>query len=188
MRLLEERILKDGKVFPGKILKVSGFLNHLVDIELLFEMGEEVARLFAEEKITKILTIEASGIPLAVACGKAISVPILFAKKTKSLNINDNTYKANVFSYTHNREYIICVEKDLINSDDTILIVDDFLANGEAIKGLQEIITQAGATLAGCAIAIEKGFQGGGDKLRESGVKVESLAIVKEMNDSQITF
>jgi len=188
MQLLEERILRDGKVFPGNILKVGSFLNHLIDNELLDEIGKEISKLFSGKKITKILTIEASGIAIACAAGHYIGAPVLFAKKSQTLNISKNCYSANVYSYTHQVSKTIMVEKDFISSNDKVLIVDDFLANGAAINGLVEIVNQAGAELVGCCAAIEKGFQGGGDELRAQGIDVQSLAVIDSMTDDSITF
>lgn len=186
MKLLEERILKDGKVYPGNVLKVSGFLNHLIDIDLLDAIGKDITAHFCEQKITKILTIEASGIAIACAVAHYMHTPVLFAKKSKTTNVSDNCYKAEVVSYTHNTTSTVIVEKQFINSDDVVLIVDDFLANGAAVRGLKSLVEQAGATLAGCAIAIEKGFQKGGADLRAAGVNVYSLAIVDSMTDDSL--
>ncbi len=188
MKILEERILRDGKVRPGNILKVGGFLNHLIDHQLLDEIGKEISALFCGENITKILTIEASGIAIACAAAHYVNAPVLFAKKSKTINISNDCYHAEVYSYTHQVSKTIMVEKDFISKDDRVLIVDDFLANGAAIAGLMSIVEQAGATLVGCAVAIEKGFQGGGDELRQKGVKVESLAIIDSMEDGKIVF
>lgn len=189
MKILEERILRDGKVKKGNVLKVSSFLNHQIDYQLLDEMGKEICEHFCGQNITKILTIEASGIAIACATARYECAPVLFAKKTKTVNITSDCYCAEVFSFTHKQTYTIMVEKELLGQDDRVLIVDDFLANGEAIKGLIGLVKQAGATLVGCAVAIEKGFQGGGDALREKGIRVESLAIIDAMgDDGTITF
>lgn len=188
MRILEERILKDGKVFPGEVLKVGSFLNHLIDDELLDEIGKEISTLFCGQKISKILTLEASGIAIACAAAHYVHAPVLFAKKSKATNISDDCYTAQVQSYTHRNINTVMVEKQYLTSSDRVLIVDDFLAHGEALKGLMSLVDQAGAQLVGCAIAIEKGFQGGGDKLRASGVRVESLAIIESMSDDSLTF
>lgn len=184
MQLLEERIVKDGKVFSGNVLKVDSFLNHQIDVELLDEMGSEVKQLFKDEKVTKVLTIEASGIGVGCMVAKHFSCPLLFAKKTKTLNIKGDVYTSKVESFTHQCTYDIIVSKDFLNENDTVLIVDDFLAKGNALIGLIDIVNQSGAKLAGCAIAIEKGYQGGGDKLRAQGIKVESMAIIDEMDDT----
>lgn len=184
MQLLEERIVKDGKVFSGNVLKVDSFLNHQIDVELLDEMGSEVKQLFKDETVTKVLTIEASGIGVGCMVAKHFSCPLLFAKKTKTLNIKGDVYTSKVESFTHQCTYDIIVSKDFLNENDTVLIVDDFLAKGNALIGLIDIVNQSGAKLAGCAIAIEKGYQGGGDKLRAQGIKVESMAIIDEMDDT----
>ena len=183
MLLLEERILKDGKVFAGNVLKVDSFLNHQLDVELLDQMGLEMKKLFKDINVTKVLTIEASGIGVGCMVAKHFSCPLLFAKKSKTLNIKGDVYTSKVESFTHQCTYDIIVSKDFLNENDTVLIVDDFLAKGNALIGLIDIVNQSGAHLAGCGIAIEKGYQGGGDKLRAQGIRVESMAIVEEMND-----
>lgn len=188
MVALEEKILKEGKVLPGNILKVGSFLNHQIDVDFIMEMGREIARLFGDDKITKILTIETSGIPIAVAAGAALHIPVVFAKKHKTSNVSGNMYKTVVHSYTHGTDYTVVVESDYLNSDDNVLIVDDFLANGKALKGLLDIVAQAGASSAGAVCAIEKGFQHGGDELRADGIRVESLAIIDSMEDGKIIF
>ena len=183
MQLLEERIIKDGKVFSGNVLKVDSFLNHQLDVELLDEMGLELKKLFKDSNITKILTIEASGIGVGCMVARHFNCPLLFAKKTKTLNIKGDVYTSKVESFTHQCTYDIIVSKDFLNENDTVLIVDDFLAKGNALIGLIDIVNQSGAHLAGCGIAIEKGYQGGGDKLRAQGIRVESMAIVEEMDE-----
>lgn len=188
MQLLEERILRDGKVYPGEVLKVGSFLNHQIDDELLEEIGKEVSALFSGQKITKILTLEASGIAIACATARYVHAPVLFAKKSKTSNISCECYTADVYSYTHKNNNCIMVEKQFLPSSDKVLIIDDFLANGEALRGLISLVKQADAELVGCAVAIEKGFQGGGDKLRAEGVKVESLAIIESMSENGVTF
>lgn len=188
MKALEEKILKEGKVLPGNILKVGSFLNHQIDVDFTMEMGREIAELFKYDGVNKILTIETSGIPIAVAAGAAMHVPVLFAKKHKSSNVSGEVLSTVVHSYTHGTDYTVVVEKDYLNPNDNVLIVDDFLANGKALKGLIDIITQAGATVAGASCAIEKGFQRGGDELRADGIKVESLAIIDSMDNDSITF
>lgn len=188
IKALEEKILKEGKVFPGNVLKVGSFLNHQIDVDFLMLMGEEIKRLFEGETITKVLTVEASGIAIAVAAAANLHVPVVFAKKNKTNNIADDVYSAKVYSYTHQKEYNIVVEKRYIDKDDKVLIVDDFLAHGNAINGLIDIVKQAGASLTGVCAAIEKGFQRGGDELREKGIHVESLAIVEEMTDESLSF
>ena len=184
MKILEERILRDGKVKPGNVLKVGGFLNHLIDQQLLDEIGKEISALFCGQNITKILTIEASGIAIACAAAHYVQAPVLFAKKSKTINISSDCYCAEVYSFTHQVTNAIMVEKDFLCADDRVLIVDDFLANGAAIAGLMSIVEQACATLVGCAVAIEKGFQGGGDAFRKKGVNVQSLALVDSMDDN----
>ena len=188
IRALEQRILAEGRVLPGEVLKVGSFLNQQIDTKLLKEMGDEVARLFSQSNVTKVLTIESSGIALAYAAAVSLGVPMVFAKKHKSSNLAGSILTSKVFSYTHQQTYDIMVSADYINSGDNILIVDDFLAMGNALNGLIDIVGQAGASLAGCAIAIEKGFQGGGDALRAKGIRVESLAIIEKMTDDSLEF
>ena len=188
IRALEQRILTEGRVLPGEVLKVGSFLNQQIDTKLLKEMGDEIARLFSQSKVTKVLTIESSGIALAYAAAVSLGVPMVFAKKHKSSNLAGSILTSKVFSYTHQQTYDIMVSADYINSGDNILIVDDFLAMGNALNGLIDIVGQAGASLAGCAIAIEKGFQGGGDALRAKGIRVESLAIIEKMTDDSLEF
>lgn len=186
---LEEKILREGQVLPGEVLKVGSFLNQQIDVAFLNKMGEEVARLYEGSGITKVLTVEASGIALAYASASALGVPMAFAKKHQSINLSNDLYTASVFSYTHQKTYDIVVSKEFLNENDIVLVVDDFLANGNALKGLMSIVEQAGAKVAGAAIAIEKGYQKGGDMFRESGLRVESLAIVEKMtDDGQIFF
>ena len=188
IRALEQRILTEGRVLPGEVLKVGSFLNQQIDTKLLKEMGDEVARLFSQSNVTKVLTIESSGIALAYAAAVSLGVPMVFAKKHKSSNLAGSILTSKVFSYTHQQTYDIMVSGDYIKNDDVILIVDDFLAMGNALNGLIDIVGQAGASLAGCAIAIEKGFQGGGDALRAKGIRVESLAIIEKMTDDSLEF
>lgn len=183
MKLLEDRIRKDAIVKEGNILKVDSFLNHQMDVELFGEMGREFKRLFAEHPINKILTIEASGIGIACIAAESFHVPVVFAKKTQSVNIDGEVYTSKVVSFTKKREYDIIVSKRFLSPDDHILIIDDFLANGCAVMGLIDLINASGATLEGVGIAIEKGFQQGGSMIREKGIHLESLAIVKSMND-----
>lgn len=182
MKLLEERIRKDGTVKEGNVLKVDAFLNHQMDIDLFNEMGKEWARLFAGCPINKILTVEASGIGIACVVAQHFHAPVVFAKKTQSLNIDGEVYSTKIRSFTHQRVYDVIVSKKFISPEDHILIIDDFLANGCALEGLLEIANQAGATVEGIGIAVEKGFQHGGDIIRAKGVRVESLAIVERMN------
>lgn len=188
MQLLEEAIKSRGTVYPGNILKVDGFLNHQIDPDILRAIGEEVYRLYKDAGVTKILTIEASGIAIAAICAQFFNVPMVFAKKSASSNISKTVYKTTVHSYTHNRDYEVLVSKDYLKEDDVVLIVDDFLSNGAALTGLIDLVKQAGATLAGAAIAIEKSFQPGGRTLRAQGVRIESLAIVESMDDGNIVF
>jgi xanthine phosphoribosyltransferase len=182
MNCLEERILKDGIVKEGNVLKVDSFLNHQMDIELFEEMGEEFKRRFANEKIDKILTIEASGIGIACVVAKHFNVPVVFAKKSKSVNIDGEVYLAEVESFTHKCKNKVIVSKKFLTPGENILIIDDFLANGCALQGLISIVKQAGGEVAGIGIAIEKGFQNGGRIIRNLGYHLESLAIVDSMN------
>ncbi len=182
MQLLEERIIKDGRVFSGNVLKVDSFLNHQIDVNLMDEIGKEAKQLFNDSNVTKVLTIEASGIGVGCMVARHFNCPLLFAKKTKTLNIKGDVYTSQVESFTHQCTYDIILSKDFLNENDTVLIVDDFLAKGNALIGLIDIVNQSGANLAGCAIVIEKGYQGGGDNLRAQGIRVESMAIVEEMD------
>ncbi len=184
MELLEKRIQKDGVVKAGNVLKVDSFLNHQIDIDLMNEIGKEFKRIFADEKITKILTVEASGIAIAAIVAQYFNVPVVFAKKSQSINLDGSVYTSKIESYTHKRVYDVIVSKKYLHPEDRILIVDDFLANGCAADGLIDIIKESGATLCGVGIIIEKGFQDGGKRLRERGVRVESLAIVESMDDT----
>ena len=188
MRALEEKIISEGTILPGNVVKVGGFLNQRLDVDFLMEMGREIAGLFDGEKVTKVLTVEASGIALAVAAAAALHVPAVFAKKHASANLSGDMYTAEVYSYTHQKSYTIMVSRDYLQAEDRVLIVDDFLACGNAVKGLMKMIDEAGATLVGVSAAIEKGFQGGGDALREKGIHVESLAIIDSMDDHSIQF
>ena len=188
MEQLKQRIRKDGQVRNGDVLKVDSFLNHQMDIGLLDEIGAEFQRLFADENITKILTIEASGIAIACMAARHFHVPVVFAKKAKSLNLDGELYTSKVHSFTYDRDYDITVSKKFIQSDDRILIIDDFMANGKAMDGLIDICHQAHAQVAGIGICIEKGFQGGGDRLRKEGYRLESLAIVESMEPGHIVF
>ncbi len=188
MKALEEKILSEGKILPGNILKVGSFLNQQIDVEFLMQMGEEAARLFADAGVTRVLTVEASGIAIAVGVAAAMHVPAVFAKKHQTSNLSGDVYRSVVHSYTHNTDYTIVVPCDYIRPGDKVLLADDFLANGQALNGLIDIVGQAGAEVAGALIAIEKGFQGGGDKLREKGIRVESLALIDSMDDTGIVF
>ena len=184
MRLLEERIRKDGVVKEGNVLKVDSFLNHQMDIALFNEMGREWKRLFEGERITKILTIEASGIGIAAVCAQYFNVPVVFAKKSQSINLDGSVYSTRIQSFTHQRVYDVIVSRKYLGPEDRVLVIDDFLANGNAINGLISIIRDAGAELAGVGIAVEKGFQDGGKQLRDAGIRVESLAILESMDAS----
>ena len=188
MQLLEERIRKDGSVKPGNILKVDSFLNHQMDIPFINELGKEFKRRFADAPITKILTIEASGIGIACLVAQHFNVPVVFAKKAQSLNLDGEMYCTKVQSFTHKRVYDVILSKKFLSAEDHVLIIDDFLANGCALQGLMEIVKESGAVLEGAGIVVEKGFQNGGDSLREQGIRVESLAIVDSMTDDSVSF
>lgn len=188
VNFLQKRIIKEARVLPGDIIKVDGFMNHLVDVKLMGEIAEDIKGHFAGREITKVMTVEASGIPMATMTAAALGVPMLFAKKAKSDNIEGGLIKSEIFSYTYKRKVPLIVSAEWIKPEDKILIVDDFMANGEAMRGLVDIITQAGAELIGVAIAIEKGFQGGGDRLRARGIDVYSLAIIEHAEPGNITF
>ena len=188
IKALEEKILREGKILPGNVLKVGSFLNQQIDTVMLAEIGKEIARLYKDCGVTKILTIEASGIAIAVSAAFSMGVPVVFAKKNKSKNVSGDVLCAQVESFTHGTVNTIVVAGEYIKSDDKILIVDDFLAYGNALVGLIELTQKAGAKCVGCAIAIEKGFQKGGDILREKGIRIESLAIIDKMTDDSIEF
>ena len=190
MELLKERIRREGKVLPGNIIKVDGFLNHRVDTALMSQLADEFAKYFDVKDITMVLTAEASGIALATICAQKYGVPMLFAKKAKSDNIESGLYQSEVFSYTYKKRVTLLVSQEWLNADDHVLIIDDFMANGFAVQGLVDIVNEAGAKLEGIGIAVEKGFQGGGDALRAEGYDVDSLAIVESMNPEtgEITF
>ena len=189
MRSLEDKIRQEGKVFPGGVLKVGSFLNHQIDVPFMKEIGKEFHRLFQDEHITKILTIETSGIAIAVACAAEFEVPVVFAKKHQTKNLTNDCYVAHIHSYTHGNDYEARVEKQFLTPEDRILVIDDFLANGAALDGLLEIIRQSGAEMAGCGIVIEKAFQEGGRRLRDLGVRIESLARIAAMTeDGEISF
>lgn len=182
MQLLEERIRRDGIVKPGNVLKVDSFLNHQMDVKLFEEMGKEFRRLFPSDKINKILTIEASGIGIACITARYFQVPVVFAKKSQSINLDGDQFTTKIESFTHKRVYDVIVARKFLGKDDHVLIIDDFLANGCAVAGLIDLVESAGASIEGVGIAIEKGFQEGGALLRSKGVRVESLAIVDSMN------
>lgn len=182
MQLLKDRIRKDGKIREGNVLKVDSFLNHQMDVSLFREIGKEFRRRFEEDEVTKILTIEASGIGIACVVAECFDVPVVFAKKTQTKNIDGDVYTTKVESFTHGRVYDIIVSKEYLRPEDKVLLIDDFLANGKALQGLASLVRDSGATLVGAGIVIEKGFQTGGDLLREEGVHLESLAIVESMD------
>lgn len=188
MKLLQDKILQEGKVLSESVLKVDSFLNHQIDPQLMLEIGEEFARLFANEGITKILTLESSGIAPSVMTGLKLGIPVIFARKRKSLTLTDDLLTATVYSYTKQESNEISISNKFIEKGDHVLIIDDFLANGEAALGLIELVTQAEATIAGIGIVIEKSFQAGGNKLREQGWKVESLARVESLSNGEVKF
>ena len=182
MKLLEDRILKDGHIGADNVLKVDSFLNHQIDVNFVCELGKEFYRLFKDENITKILTIEASGIGIACLAAQYFGVPVVFAKKTKTINIYSDTYNATVHSYTHKKDYDIVVSKEFLSKEDNVLIIDDFLAKGSALTALLMLIEKAGAKTAGAGIVIEKAYQGGGNLVRDMGIRVESLAKIKSIS------
>lgn len=182
MKLLEDRILKDGHIGADNVLKVDSFLNHQIDVSFVCELGKEFYRLFKDENITKILTIEASGIGIACPAAQYFGVPVVFAKKTKTINIYSDTYNATVHSYTHKKDYDIVVSKEFLSKEDNVLIIDDFLAKGSALTALLMLIEKAGAKTAGAGIVIEKAYQGGGNLIRDMGIRVESLAKIKSIS------
>lgn len=188
MKLLEDKIREQGQVRPGDVLKVDCFLNHQIDVALLDEIGAEFHRIFKDDNINKILTIEASGIAIACMTARHFEVPVVFAKKAQSKNIDGDVYTSKVHSYTYGRDYDITLAKKFLSPADRVLIVDDFLANGKAMRGLLDVCRQAGATVAGIGICIEKGFQPGGADLRQAGYKVASLAIVDSMENGVLQF
>lgn len=188
MKLLQDRIRRDGKVLPGNIIKVDGFLNHRVDVNLLKQLADEFYNVFADEKPTLIMTVEASGIALAAITADRFGLPMLFAKKAKSDNIEGGLYKSEIFSYTYKKAVNLIVSTEWLNKDERVLVIDDFLANGEALRGVIDIVHQAGAELVGVGVAVEKGFQPGGKKLREAGYKLHSLAIIEKADENGIVF
>ena len=188
MELLKKRIMEEGKILPGNIVKVDGFLNHRVDTELMEQIAEEFKKRFDTSKVTLVLTAEASGIALATICARAMGVPMVFAKKAKSDNIEGGLYQSDIFSYTYKKKVTLLVSKDWISADDKVLIVDDFMANGEAMRGLCDIVKEAGAELEGIGIAVEKGFQHGGDRIREAGINIQSLAIIDSADENGFVF
>ncbi|MFK4292088.1 xanthine phosphoribosyltransferase [Bacillus sp. RC250] len=188
MKVLQEKILNEGKVLSGDVLKVDAFLNHQIDPVLMQEIGKEFAKRFKEENITKIVTIESSGIAPAVMAALELGVKVVFARKRKSLTLQDNMYVANVYSFTKQETNEISLSRNHIDENDHVLIIDDFLANGQAALGLMSLVEQAGASIAGIGIVIEKAFQDGGKKLREQGVRVESLAEIASLDNGTVTF
>lgn len=188
MKALEQRIRKEGRILPGHIIKVDGFLNHQVDTLFLAQLADEFGRHFDVRRATKILTAEASGIALATICSYKFGIPMVFAKKAKSDNIEGGLYQSDIFSYTYKKKVTLICAKDWIRPDDKVLIVDDFMANGEAMRGLLDIVEQSGAELIGIGCAIEKGFQHGGDKLREAGYPLKSLAIIDQADENGFVF
>ena len=183
MQLLKDRIRKDGKIKEGNVLKVDSFLNHQMDVKLFHEIGNEFKRRFEGEEITKILTIEASGIGIACVAAEVFDVPVVFAKKTQTKNIAGDVYTTKVESFTHGRVYDIIVSREFLGKGDKVLLIDDFLANGKALEGLAELVKKSGAELVGAGVVIEKGFQVGGDIIRSKGIHLESLAIVESMDE-----
>ena len=188
MQQLKERILREGRVLPGDIIKVDGFLNHRVDTALMGAIADEFAKYFDVKDITMVLTAEASGIALATICAQRYGVPMVFAKKAKSDNIEGGLYQSDIFSYTYKKKVTLLVSQDWITKDDKVLIIDDFMAKGYAMRGLIDIVNKAGATLAGIGVAVEKGFQDGVDSLRREGYPIKSLAIIDSVDDGVIRF
>ena len=188
MKLLEDKILKDGKVAAGNVLKVDSFLNHQIDVPFISELGREFYRLYKDDGVTKILTIEASGIGIACLTAAYFGVPVVFAKKTPTNNISGDVYTAEVYSYTHERSYTIRLSREFLTKDDKVLVIDDFLAKGSALLALLSVIKDAGASVIGAGIVIEKAYQNGGEIVRNMGVRVESLARIAEMNEKGIKF
>lgn len=188
MELLKDRIRKEGKFLPGNIVKVDGFLNHRVDTRLMGAIADEFAKYFDVSDITMVLTAEASGIALGTVCAERYGVPLVFAKKAKSDNIEGGLYKSEVLSYTYKKKMTLLVSKEWMNADDKVLIIDDFMAKGYAMQGLIDIVKAAGAELVGIGVAVEKGFQHGGDALREKGYPIHSLAVIEEATPNHITF
>lgn len=182
MKLLEEKIVNDGVIKSGNVLKVDSFLNHQIDVPFVAELGKELKRLFADRNITKILTIEASGIGIACVAAMYFGVPVVFAKKSSGSNMDKDVYFIQIYSYTHSKTNDVVVSKRFLSKTDHVLIIDDFLANGCALEGLIDIVRQSGATVEGVGVAVEKGFQGGGDKLRKAGYNLHSLAIIDKMD------
>ena len=188
MQQLKDRIQREGRVLPGNIIKVDGFLNHRVDTALMSDMADEFAKYFDVKDITMVLTAEASGIALATICAQRYGVPMVFAKKAKSDNIEGGLYQSDIFSYTYKKKVTLLVSQDWINANDRVLIIDDFMANGFAVQGLVDIVNAAGAKLEGIGIAVEKGFQGGGDRFRASGIPYKALAVIEKADENGFVF
>ena len=188
MKLLQDRIRREGRVLPGNIVKVDGFLNHRVDTALLGQIADEFARVFDTENITLVLTAEASDIALATVCAEKYGVPMIFAKKAKSDNIEGGLYQSEIFSYTYKKKVTLLVAQEWLKPEDKVLIIDDFMAKGDAMQGLIDLVNAAGATLEGIGVAVEKGFQGGGDKFRASGVPYKALAVIEQADENGILF
>lgn len=188
MQELKDRIVKEGKVLPGNIIKVDGFLNHRIDTELMAHIAEEFGKHFNMDEVTVILTAEASGIALAAVCAYKYGIPMVYAKKAKSDNIEGGLYKSEVYSYTYKKKVTQILSKEWLTSANHVLILDDFMANGEAVRGLCDLVSQAGAELVGVGIAIEKGFQGGGDRLRGMGLNYHALAVIEKADENGIIF
>ena len=188
MQELKERIQKEAKVLPGNIIKVDGFLNHRIDTELMEHIAEEFGKYFNMDDVTLILTAEASGIALSAVVARHFNKPMVFAKKAKSDNIEGGLYQSEIFSYTYKKKVTLLVAKDWLSADDSVLIIDDFMANGEAMRGLIDIVNAAGAKLVGIGCAVEKGFQGGGDRLRAAGMNLKSLAVIESAEPGKIVF
>ena len=188
MQELKERIVKEGKVLPGNIIKVDGFLNHRIDTKLMQDIADEFAHYFDLRQVTLIMTAEASGIALATICAHRWGLPMVFAKKAKSDNIEGGLYQSDIFSYTYKKKVTLLVSNEWIKPSDRVLIIDDFMANGEAVRGLCDIVKSAGAELVGVGCAVEKGFQGGGDRLRASGVNLKSLAVIERADENGIVY
>jgi len=188
MQLLKDRIIAEGRILPGSIVKIDGFLNHRVDTGLMRAMAREFASLFNLDGLTAVLTIEASGIPLATTCAEELGVPLVFAKKAKSDNIEGGLYQCDIFSYTYKKKFTLLVSRQWLGAGDKVLIIDDFLANGEALRGIVDIVNQAGAEVLGIGIAVEKGFQPGGKRMRDAGYNLKSLAIIDKADENGFVF
>ena len=188
MQELKDRIVKEGKVLPGNIIKVDGFLNHRIDTELMDHIAEEFGKHFNMDEVTMILTAEASGIALSAIVAHHFHKPMIFAKKAKSDNIEGGLYQSDIFSYTYKKKVTLLVSKEWLSADDKVLIIDDFMANGEAMRGLCDIVNAAGATLVGIGCAVEKGFQGGGDRFRASGIPYKALAVIEKADENGFVF